>query len=75
MVTQYTCSFCGVAFPKGKGMLYVKNDGSVLYFCSSKCRKNMLILKRKPEKYKWTTYYVKQKLTLSTTKVERFSVR
>jgi len=56
-------------------MLYVKNDGSVLYFCSSKCRKNMLILKRKPEKYKWTTYYVKQKLTLSTTKVGRFSVR
>ena len=61
MVTQYTCSFCGETFPKGKGMLYVKSDGSILYFCSSKCRKNMLILKRDPKKYKWTAFYVKQK--------------
>jgi len=62
MVTQYICSFCGEKFTKGKGFLYVKNDGSVLYFCSSKCRKNMLKLGRNPKKYKWTSFYTKQKV-------------
>uniref|UniRef100_A0A7J3ZM63 Large ribosomal subunit protein eL24-related N-terminal domain-containing protein n=1 Tax=Fervidicoccus fontis TaxID=683846 RepID=A0A7J3ZM63_9CREN len=35
-------------------MMYVKNDGSVLWFCSSKCYKNMMILKRNPRELKWT---------------------
>jgi len=47
------CSFCGSEIPRGVGIMYVKNDGTVLYFCSSKCRKNMLILKRKPYRVKW----------------------
>lgn len=47
------CSFCGVAIHKGKGIIYVKSDGSILFFCSSKCRRNMLLLKRKPNKLKW----------------------
>jgi len=33
--------------------MYVKRDGTVLYFCSSKCKKNMLKLRRKPSKVKW----------------------
>jgi LSU ribosomal protein L24E len=61
MVTEYSCSFCGKKFPKGKGMLFVKNDGSVLYFCSSKCRKNRTILGRNPIKFKWASFYAKQK--------------
>lgn len=61
MVTEYTCSFCGNKFPKGKGMLFVKNDGSVLYFCSSKCRKNKMKLGRNPAKFKWTLLYPRHK--------------
>ncbi len=34
--------------------MYVKNDGSILWFCSSKCRKNFLKLGRNPRKLKWT---------------------
>ena len=59
MTTEYTCSFCGKKFEKGLGIMYVKTDGKVLYFCSSKCRKNMLILKRNPRKLKWTSFYQK----------------
>ena len=36
-----------------------KNDGTVLWFCSAKCKKNMLELKRDPRKLKWTKKYVK----------------
>ncbi len=33
--------------------MLVKNDGTILYLCSSKCEKNME-LGRKPERLKWT---------------------
>jgi large subunit ribosomal protein L24e len=44
---------------KGSGTMLVKNDGTVLWSCSSKCKKNMLVLKRDPRKLKWTKKYVK----------------
>ncbi len=52
------CSFCGYEIPPGTGIMYVKTDGTILYFCSSKCRKNYL-LGRNPRKLKWTLKYVK----------------
>ncbi|MBU0532036.1 50S ribosomal protein L24e [Candidatus Micrarchaeota archaeon] len=48
------CSFCDVPMSKGSGTMYVKKDGSVFYFCSSKCRKNSLVLKREGRRQKWT---------------------
>lgn len=53
------CSFCERTVPKGSGTMLVKNDGTVLWFCSSKCKKNMLELKRDARKIKWTKRYVK----------------
>ena len=53
------CSFCGREVLPGTGIMYVKNDGTVLWFCSSKCRKSMLELKRDPRKLKWTLKYKK----------------
>jgi large subunit ribosomal protein L24e len=44
---------------KGSGTMIAKNDGTVLWFCSSKCKKNALVLKRDPRKLKWTKKYVK----------------
>ncbi|RLE50979.1 MAG: 50S ribosomal protein L24e [Candidatus Methanomethylicota archaeon] len=55
------CSFCGSEIPKGCGIMYVKTDGTILYFCSSKCRKSMIILKRKPHKVKWVIKSIKGK--------------
>jgi len=48
------CIFCNKIIEPGKGFVYIKNDGKALNFCSSKCQKNMLKLKRKPKKIKWT---------------------
>ena len=55
------CSFCGDTLEQGTGIMFVKNDGKILYFCSSKCKKNMLELSRKPIRMKWTKYYKKEK--------------
>ncbi len=59
MVRARTCSFCGRTIEPGTGIMYVKNDGTILWFCSSKCRKNALKLKRNPAKLKWTAIYGK----------------
>jgi large subunit ribosomal protein L24e len=53
------CSFCGDAIEKGSGKMFVKSDGSVLYFCSGKCEKNSNMRDRK--KVKWTAEYIKLK--------------
>nr|8HKU_L24E Chain L24E, 50S ribosomal protein L24e [Sulfolobus acidocaldarius DSM 639]8HKV_L24E Chain L24E, 50S ribosomal protein L24e [Sulfolobus acidocaldarius DSM 639]8HKY_L24E Chain L24E, 50S ribosomal protein L24e [Sulfolobus acidocaldarius DSM 639]8HKZ_L24E Chain L24E, 50S ribosomal protein L24e [Sulfolobus acidocaldarius DSM 639]8HL1_L24E Chain L24E, 50S ribosomal protein L24e [Sulfolobus acidocaldarius DSM 639]8HL2_L24E Chain L24E, 50S ribosomal protein L24e [Sulfolobus acidocaldarius DSM 639] len=52
------CSFCGKDILPGTGLMYVRNDGSLLWFCSSKCRKSMLKLHRDPKKLKWTKSYL-----------------
>ncbi len=60
MPKAYKCSFCGKDFPPATGSLHVKNDGTVFYFCSSKCRKSVLSLKRDSRRLKWTKYYRKK---------------
>ncbi|HUV79507.1 MAG: 50S ribosomal protein L24e [Methanosarcinales archaeon] len=47
------CSFCDAPLEPGSGMMFVKRDGTVYYFCSSKCERNMLKLRRKRRKLKW----------------------
>lgn len=51
------CDFCKNRIEQGTGKLYVKKDGKMLHFCSSKCEKNTLKLKRKPRTTKWTEEY------------------
>lgn len=48
------CSFSGKEIPPGKGIMYIKNDGKVLYFYNRKCEKNMLKLGRKARNITWT---------------------
>lgn len=48
------CSFCEGPIPKGTGLTYVKKDGTIFSFCSSKCRKNNLGLGREGRRQKWT---------------------
>jgi large subunit ribosomal protein L24e len=59
MVERRTCSFCGNEIEPGTGKMYVKKDGTVLYFCKNKCQKNMLKLNRIPRWEKWTKHYTK----------------
>jgi large subunit ribosomal protein L24e len=48
------CSFCGNEIELGTGKMYVKKDGTVLNFCSNKCFKNMVQLKRVSRTTAWT---------------------
>ncbi|MGB9660137.1 MAG: 50S ribosomal protein L24e [Nitrososphaerales archaeon] len=61
MFAQKKCSFCGKDVTLGYGLMLVRNDGSIYWYCSSKCRKNSLKLRRDPRKLKWTTFYKKGK--------------
>jgi large subunit ribosomal protein L24e len=61
MVREIKCSFCGSTIGFGTGLMYVKNDGVVMNFCSSKCRKSMIKLHRDPRKLKWTMMHPSSK--------------
>ena len=55
------CSFCSQNMEKGTGKSYVQTDGRILHFCSSKCERNMLKLKRKARNLKWVSKARKKK--------------
>ncbi len=54
------CTFCSKEIMPGTGKMFVKKDAKILYFCSSKCEKNMLKLKRRQRKVKWINKRKKQ---------------
>ena len=47
-----TCSFCKKNYTEPRGLTVYGFDGKAMYFCSTKCRKN-LNLKRDPKKVNW----------------------
>ncbi len=47
------CSFCSTELKPGTGMMYVKKEGTALFFCSRKCKINMVELGRNPAGRKW----------------------
>jgi large subunit ribosomal protein L24e len=53
MVDMRTCSFCGGAIEPGTGKMFVRKDGTIFYFCSSKCQNNAR-LGRVPRRVRWT---------------------
>ncbi|MFH1393718.1 MAG: 50S ribosomal protein L24e [Candidatus Micrarchaeota archaeon] len=52
---MFNCSFCDDPISKGTGLTYAKKDGTVYRFCCSKCKKNMLVLRREGRRQNWTT--------------------
>lgn len=61
MVERKVCTFCGDEIEPGTGRMYIKKDGIVYNFCSSKCFKNMIVLGRVPRRTTWTRYYAREK--------------
>ncbi len=51
------CVFCGREGEDFRGTYLIKNDGTMSYYCSSKCRKNHLKLGRDKRKLKWTSAF------------------
>jgi len=41
------CSFCGKEYEIPRGLTLIMKDGTINHLCSSKCRKNMLMKRRK----------------------------
>ncbi|MCE4618975.1 MAG: TRASH domain-containing protein [Desulfurococcales archaeon] len=48
-----TCDYCGRSIEPGTGIMFVTRRGQVLWFCSSKCYKNFLKLRRRPDRLAW----------------------
>jgi len=53
MVDMRTCSFCGEGIEPGTGKMFIRRDGTIFYFCSSKCQNNAR-LGRFPRRVRWT---------------------
>jgi large subunit ribosomal protein L24e len=61
MVERRVCTFCGQEIEPGTGRMYVKKDGVTYQFCTSKCFKNLVELKRVPRRTTWTSWYAREK--------------
>jgi large subunit ribosomal protein L24e len=61
MVELRVCSFCGKEIEPGTGKMYVKKDGTVFLFCSNKCSKNQIEMRRVPRRTTWTRAYAREK--------------
>jgi large subunit ribosomal protein L24e len=53
------CGYCGHEIKQGTGKLYVFKTGKTVMFCSNKCEKNQIKLKRTARRLKWTKHYKK----------------
>ncbi|MCE4611097.1 MAG: 50S ribosomal protein L24e [Desulfurococcales archaeon] len=47
------CSFCGRRIEPGTGLMFVLRTGQILWFCSSKCYKSFIKLRRRPDRLEW----------------------
>ncbi len=56
-MTLAKCVFCGCEQEDYLGTYLIKNDGTINYYCSSKCRKNHLKLRRDKRRLKWTVAF------------------
>ena len=54
MPTKRVCSFCGNEMEPGTGKMFIRRDGTVFFFCASKCERNLLHLRRVPRTIRWT---------------------
>ncbi len=53
MVETHNCTFCGNQLEPGTGKMFVKKDGTIFFFCSTKCQNNQK-LGRVPRRVEWT---------------------
>ncbi len=51
------CDFCGTAIEPGTGKMYVKKDGTVFRFCSSKCQNAQIKRNFKARITPWTKLF------------------
>lgn len=62
------CSYCGQEYHVHQGVTYVQNDGNIIYLCSSKCRKNRILQRRK---VRWVLKNTENKALAKTKEANR----
>jgi len=55
------CSFCGNDIEPGTGKMFIRRDGTIHFFCSSKCERNLLNLGRQARWVPWTKHFRRAK--------------
>ena len=58
MPERRICSFSGEEIEPGTGMMFVRRDGSIMWFKNSKARKNMVKLGRPSRQVTWPRHVV-----------------
>lgn len=53
------CTYCGTQIKPGTGKILVFKTSKIANFCSNKCEKNKIKLKRSARNFKWTAFYEK----------------
>jgi large subunit ribosomal protein L24e len=61
VVNVAVCEFCKREIEPGTGKKFVYKDGKVISLCSSKCEKNIFVLKHKSRTTGWTNEFHKLK--------------
>ena len=69
-----TCSFCKKHYDAPRGLTVFTFDGRSIYFCSSKCKRN-LDLKRDPKKVNWIKKEKKIKSVIEKIKASSETVK
>lgn len=62
------CSYCKTDYSFPRGLTLIRKDGTINHLCSSKCRKNMLMKRRK---VRWIIKKVKEKVLPENKSVEK----
>src|SRR2546422_9334108 len=70
MPVKRVCSFCGDEIEPGTGKMFVRRDGTVFFFGSSKCERNLLDLGRVPRTVRWTRAAIQAKARAAGLTVE-----
>ena len=74
MPIRRTCSFCGNEIEPGTGKMFIKKDGTVYVFCSSKCQNNQIKLRRVPRWTPWTQAFRRTGATVAEAGAEALVV-
>lgn len=53
---EHVCAYSGEAIEPGKGIMFVKRNGDVLYYKSRKCLREHQDLGRVPRYVRWTKH-------------------
>jgi large subunit ribosomal protein L24e len=48
------CSYCTTEIEKGTGMIYVRKNGAIKYYCSKRCYRLNMVHDRRPNKKEMT---------------------